>query len=84
VWTSGDCAAEFAGINLTDGDTNTVWIGKAGGTPWAVSLDFGEPIQLKRLEVIFSEKPWFNIGIVGSANATEWYDLNRVTTWPVS
>ena len=76
VWSSSDWSAKCTAGNLVDGDTNTVWVGKADGSPWAVSVDFGKMMKLADLQVLFWDKAWKNTFVGGSVNGTtDWFDV---------
>jgi hypothetical protein len=75
---SGD-APWAAAPELVDGDTNTLWIGNAGAPSWAIALDFGESIPLQNLDILYAGLPWTNIGVMGTGDLLEWFDLGLLT-----
>ena len=80
VWSSGDWSAKHTAGNLVDGNTNTVWVGKADGAPWAVSVDFGKKMNLADLQILFWDKAWKNTFVGGSVNGTnDWFDVMSTT-----
>ncbi len=68
---------------LVDGDVDTVWTGAFPG-PWAVALDYGDIIQLQDAEIQFAADPWPNVGMMGTDDLQNWFDLRSIPTWPVS
>jgi hypothetical protein len=79
VWASGTFSEQYPVANLTDGNTNTLWAGKAGGAPWSIGLDFGRTETLEDLSVLFADRAWQNAAIVGSEDGLRWYDVLGVT-----
>ena len=76
VWSSSDWSAKHTAGNLIDGNTNTVWVGKADGSPWAVSVDFGKKTSLADLQILFWDKAWKNTFVGGSVNGTnDWFNV---------
>lgn len=80
TWSSSDWSPKHTAINLVDGDTNTVWVGKDGGATWAVSVDFGVKMKLTDLQILFWGKAWKSTFVGGSVNGTtDWFDVTSVT-----
>jgi hypothetical protein len=84
AWASGAWSDQFGASNLLDGDTNTVWIGDPGGSPWRVIVDLGQTKSLSEVDVMFLDQPWTNMGMIGSCDADVWVDFGAVTNWPVA
>ena len=84
VWSSGDASPEYSCSNLVDGDTNTLWVGNPGGSPWRVNIDFGQVLPVSNLDVLFFNTAWTNMGLIGSRDAVEWFDFLTLTNWPAS
>jgi hypothetical protein len=84
VWASGEWSDQFKAGNLLDGDTNTVWVGDPGGSPWRVIVDLGHTKALGELDVMFFDQPWTDMGLLGSEDSTVWFDFGTVTNWPVA
>jgi glucose/arabinose dehydrogenase len=82
AWVSGSWSREYGEANLIDGDTETFWLGNPGGSPWAAYIDFGQPMLLNDVAVLFHGSTWTNLGMVGSADSYVWSDLHAVTNWP--
>ena len=80
----GSDASWIAAPHLADGDTNTLWVGETGAASWAVALDFEERIPLDSLEVLYAGEPWPEVGIMGTDNLQDWFDLAQTTNRPVS
>ena len=72
-----------AAPNLVDGDTNTLWIGNAGASSWSLVLDFEESLPLDNLDILFAGEPWPEVGLMGTDNLREWFDLEQISIWPV-
>ena len=72
-----------AAPELVDGDTNTLWIGAAGATSWAIALDFGECIALQNLDVFCEKGSWTKVGVMGTPDLREWRDLSLSAAGPV-
>ena len=70
--------------SLVDGDTNTVWTGAAGAESWTVALDFEEPISLESLEIDYAGAAWAEVGVVGTGDLVEWYNLEDLEELPVA
>jgi len=68
---------------LLDG-TDSGWTGEPGAGPWAVALDFGEIIPLGDLGIDVAEDLGFNVGMLGTEDLIEWFDLESITNWPIS
>ena len=83
VWSSGDCSADFPARHLVDGDTNTLWVGNPGGSPWSVTVDLDQTTDVSAIAVLFYGAPWTNFGLAGSADATTWFDLATLTNGPL-
>jgi hypothetical protein len=84
VWSSGSYGEGYGPENLTDGNTNTCWVGDIGGAPWWIGLDLGGPLNLDKFQMEFAEKLWKYTGIVGSADGVQWYDVLTQTNVPFS
>ena len=84
VWASGAWSDQFGATNLLDGNPDTVWIGNPGGSPWRVMVDLGRTEQLNAPDVMFFNQPWTNMGLIGSCDASVWFDFRAVTNWPVA
>ena len=82
IWTSGDWSKECGASNLMDGNTNTMWIGNAGGEPWRVILDMGVATDMTDIQVMFQDIVWTNMGIIGSRDNEVWFDyLMETNKW---
>jgi hypothetical protein len=82
AWTSGDWSADHASYYLTDGDTNTVWVGNADGSPWTINVDLGEGKRLQDFDLLFADALPRNVALLGSRDGVEWFDLAGAD-WPV-
>jgi hypothetical protein len=40
-------------------------------------------LNLDKLDVLFLDEPWPNTGVMGSADALEWFDFEAITNRPV-
>ena len=67
---------------LIDGDTNTLWTG-AGFAPWAVAIDLGDTLQLESVDIEYAAEPWAEVGVLGTEDLLEWFDLMSITNRPV-
>ena len=82
VWTSGDLSKECGASNLIDGDTNTMWIGSAGGEPWRVILDLGVVTDVTGIQLMFQDMAWTNQEIIGSRDREVWFNyLAETNEW---
>ena len=82
MWTSGDLSKECGASNLTDGDTNTMWIGNVGGEPWRVILDLGAVTDVTGIQLMFLDTAWTNKEIIGSRDSEVWSDyLVETNEW---
>jgi hypothetical protein len=79
VWASGSYGAEYGPENLTDGNTNTIWIGNADTNGWQVGVDYGRAAPLGKPRVWFLDPGWSNAAVLGSATGLEWYDALTAT-----
>ena len=70
--------------SLVDGDTNTVWTGAAGAESWTVALDFEEPVSLESLQIDYAGAAWAEVGVVGTGDLVEWYNLEDLEELPVA
>ena len=84
VWSSGSLSRETLADNLVDGDTNTLWIGNAGGAPWRVTVDYGRVLPLTNLSLLFFMDPWTNLSVAGSEDSFVWFDVEPTTNRPIS
>jgi len=80
---SGDGAWEEA-PELVDGDEETFWEGDPAATTWSVALDFGRSRTLHGVEIFCADEAWADVGMIGSADLVEWFDLDLISEWPVS
>jgi hypothetical protein len=83
VWADGIGTDDPTARRMVDGDTNTAWQAPYSAAAWQVGLDFGAPLDLRDVEVLFAGEAWTNLGFVGSEDAQEWYDLGKITNVPV-
>ena len=70
--------------SLVDGDTNTVWTGTPGAESWTVALDFEEPVSLESLQIDYAGAAWAEVGVVGTGDLVEWYNLEDLEELPVA
>ncbi len=68
---------------LVDGDTNTVWRGRAGESSWAAAVDFMESLSLENAGLLGEGLPRANIGLLGTEDLLKWVDLESITHWPI-
>lgn len=83
AWAHGNGSDWVAAPELVDGDTNTVWVGNPGESPWSVALDFEESIPVQNVNLLFCGTTWTNMGAIGTSDLLEWRDLSRATNWPM-
>jgi hypothetical protein len=84
VLTSDDTPEQAEGRAAADGDTNTVWTGRAGSAGWWVALAYAEMLELRAVEVDVAAGSATNIAILGSADAEQWSELkDALTNGPV-
>ena len=84
AWARGTGSGWTAVPELVDGDPGTVWTGRAGEEAWAVMVDFGQSLPLQSVDIVYEHQPWPEVGVIGSEDLREWFDLGRVDRWPVS
>jgi hypothetical protein len=84
AWARGSGSGWSAAPNLVDGDTNTLWIGSAVDSSWSIALDFEETIPLQSLDILDEGEPWPVVGVMGTDDLLEWYDLGQATNRPVA
>jgi hypothetical protein len=82
AWTSGDWSADYASYYLTDGNTNTVWVGNADGCPWTINVDLGEGKRLQDFTLLYDGALPQNVAMLGSRDGIEWFDM-AAAQWPV-
>jgi hypothetical protein len=83
VLTGGELAEDVEARALVDGDTNTIWTGSVGESPWQIMLDLGRLTEVSEIEVVPADEAWVDRGIIGGTDPDHWFDLDTVTNWPV-
>ncbi|MCX6995570.1 MAG: hypothetical protein NTV49_00435, partial [Kiritimatiellaeota bacterium] len=72
VVTSDDGLEHTNGWPAVDGDTNTVWVGKAGAGGWYISVGYDPTATLSNLVVDLTPDSLTNIQYLYSLDATNW------------
>ena len=84
AWARGTGSGWTPAPELVDGDPDTVWRGREGEEAWAILVDFGQSLPLRNVDMVYACQPWPEVGVIGSDDLREWFDLGRVDRWPVS
>jgi hypothetical protein len=83
AWSRSGMSAWKATPELADGNTRTVWQGRPAESPWMVALDFGHTVPREQPDILFADEPWDNVGMMGTCDLLEWFDLRLTTNWPI-
>ena len=78
VITSDDNAAHTNGLPAVDGNTNTMWVGKAGVPGWCIVVGYDPVVTLTNwtnMLVNLAPGSLTNIEYFGSLDATNWFNL---------
>ena len=73
--TSDDDAAHTNGLPAVDGNTNTLWVGKAGAPGWCIIVGYAPSVLLTNLAVDLAAGSLTNVEYYYSQDATNWFSL---------
>jgi hypothetical protein len=84
VTSSSNLLPSYGPANLTDGQTNTMWIGAINAATWWISVDLGQAASLNDFNIDFGNTFWVNTFVGGSVTGSnDWFDMMSATNWPI-